>query len=126
MLLLDTAILVDYVRQKAEAVAFVQKRTKAELALSPIVVMELYQGARNRLELQRIKRDLNGFFLLDLTKEVADTAVRVYETYVLSHGLSIPDAFVAATALVFDLELRTYNLKDFRFIPNLRVSDSLD
>lgn len=86
MLLLDTTIVVDFVRQKSDALAFVQTRTKAELALCPIVVMELYQGARNRSELQRIKRDLKGFFLLDLTKEVADVALSLYETYVLSQG----------------------------------------
>ncbi len=32
---------------------------------------------------------------------------------------------IAATALVYDLELRTYNLKDFHFIPGLKVSNSL-
>lgn len=43
------------------------------------------------------------------------------ETYSLSHKLSIPDAIIAATALVYDLELYTLNLKDFRFIPGLTL-----
>lgn len=33
--------------------------------------------------------------------------------------LSIPDALIAATALVYDVELYTLNLKDFCFIPGL-------
>ena len=41
--------------------------------------------------------------------------------YSLSHKLTIPDALIAATALVNDLELYTLNIKDFRFIENLRL-----
>ncbi|MBK7896587.1 MAG: PIN domain-containing protein [Anaerolineaceae bacterium] len=43
------------------------------------------------------------------------------ETYSLSHKLSIPDALIAATALVHNLELFTLNIKDFRFIPGLTL-----
>jgi predicted nucleic acid-binding protein len=43
------------------------------------------------------------------------------ETYSLSHKLSIPDALIAATALVHDSELFTLNVKDFRFIPSLTL-----
>lgn len=35
-------------------------------------------------------------------------------------------ALIAATALVFDLELKTHNLKDFQFIPTLKVSSDLE
>ena len=41
--------------------------------------------------------------------------------YSLSHKLTIPDALIAATALANDLELYTLNIKDFRFIENLRL-----
>ena len=40
--------------------------------------------------------------------------------------MGIPDTIIAATALVYDLELKTYNLKDFRFIPTLKVSNELE
>ena len=39
--------------------------------------------------------------------------------------MGLGDTLIAATALVFNLELRTFNLKDFRFIPTLQVSNSL-
>ena len=43
------------------------------------------------------------------------------EAYSLSHKLSVPDALIAATAIVHDVELYTLNVKDFRFISNLRL-----
>ena len=41
--------------------------------------------------------------------------------YSLSHKLSIPDALIAATALNYDIELYTYNIKDFRFIDGIKL-----
>nr|MDQ2686882.1 PIN domain-containing protein [Armatimonadota bacterium] len=41
--------------------------------------------------------------------------------YRLSHGLLIPDALIAATALVHDIPLLTKNQRDFRFIAGLRL-----
>ena len=43
------------------------------------------------------------------------------ETYSLSHKLTIPDALIASTALVYSLDLYTFNLKDFRFITGLNL-----
>ena len=45
------------------------------------------------------------------------------ETYSLSHKLTIPDALIAATAIVHDIELYSLNLKDFRFITGLNSSN---
>jgi predicted nucleic acid-binding protein len=46
------------------------------------------------------------------------------ETYSLSHKLSLPDALIAATALVHDLKLYTLDVKDFRFIAGLELHQS--
>ena len=41
--------------------------------------------------------------------------------YSLSHKITIPDALIAATALVHDISLYTLNIKDFRFIEELNL-----
>jgi len=38
-----------------------------------------------------------------------------------SHGLQIPDALIAATAICHDMELLTYNVKDFKFIQGIKL-----
>ncbi len=37
------------------------------------------------------------------------------------YGLNLPDALIAATALVYDAILVTRNIRDFQRIPNLRL-----
>ncbi|MEA2049849.1 MAG: hypothetical protein U9O56_03890 [Campylobacterota bacterium] len=46
------------------------------------------------------------------------------EKYSLSHGMGIYDTIIAATCLVYDLPLWTYNQKDFRFIDELELKDA--
>ena len=41
--------------------------------------------------------------------------------YSLSHNLDLPDALIAATAIVSDLELYTLNLKHFKYIDDIKL-----
>ena len=43
------------------------------------------------------------------------------QTYALSHGLQIPDALIAATALAFNIPLLSKNQRDYRFIVGLSL-----
>ncbi len=52
---------------------------------------------------------------------VSDQFIELMENYSLSHKLSIPDALIASTALVYKIDLYTLNLKDFYFIENLNL-----
>ena len=126
MILLDTNILIDYFRGKQPAIDFINKHPKENLAITSIIVMELYKGSLNKLEFDKIKKTLKGFLIIDLNETVSQLALRLSERYALSHTMEIPDTLIAATALVYDLELKTHNLKDFQFIPTLKVSSDLE
>jgi predicted nucleic acid-binding protein len=41
--------------------------------------------------------------------------------YSKSHGLAIPDAIIAATSLVCNINLFTLNVKDFTFIKGITL-----
>jgi len=47
--------------------------------------------------------------------------IGLMEAYALSHKLTLPDALIAATAIAYKLDLYTLNIKDFRFISELRL-----
>jgi hypothetical protein len=53
--------------------------------------------------------------------DVSELAVSMIESYSKSHGLKIPDAIIAATALSLEIKLFTLNLKDFRYIDGLKL-----
>jgi tRNA(fMet)-specific endonuclease VapC len=78
--------------------------------------MELYYGALNKLELQRIRKNLAAFHIIHISTTISETATHLIGRYAKSHNLQIPDALIAATALERDCELMTLNIRDFRFI----------
>jgi predicted nucleic acid-binding protein len=71
-------------------------------------------------------RELQRFFqrctLLPVTATVSQIAFQLMESFYLSHGLILPDALIAATALEHNLTLYTRNTRHFRMIPRLKVS----
>ena len=125
LLIVDTNIIIDYLKNKPVVLAFVNNHGKENIALCPIVVMEIIQGVLNKSDLQSTLKKLDGFASLELNQTIVEVAIQLQKDFLLSHHLSIPDSVVAATSLVYALELRTYNLKDFRFIPQIAVSNSL-
>ena len=81
--------------------------------------MELFQGAKDKSELSKIEKELNAFNRLAFHNEIAELSTRLLRTYCLSHNLKIADSIIAATCLVFNIPLFTYNRKDFRYIPDI-------
>jgi predicted nucleic acid-binding protein len=47
--------------------------------------------------------------------------MQLFDAYRLSHGIAIPDCFIGSTAKILNLELFTYNLKDFKYIQKLKL-----
>jgi predicted nucleic acid-binding protein len=44
-----------------------------------------------------------------------------FQDHRLSHSLALADAFIAAAAKILDIELFTYNVKDYKFINQLNL-----
>jgi predicted nucleic acid-binding protein len=88
--------------------------------VSDVVCAELYFGARNKRELSDIVADINNLTILPISSKISALAVELVKQYCLSHKLKLPDAQIAATALLYDAKLFTLNRKDFTFIPNLK------
>lgn len=57
--------------------------------------------------------------------DISELATNMIEKYAKSHGLGIPDALIAATAICHSIELLTYNVKDFKFIDSLKLYDPI-
>lgn len=118
--LVDTDILIDASRQINEAIACLDRIEKqSTLAISVITQMELIVGCRNKTELRKIDKFLKRFQIVKLNETISGTASDLLRQYRLSHGLLIPDALIAATALHFDQSLITKNQRDYRFISGL-------
>ena len=120
-ILCDTDVIIEYLKGNEATKKIFDKLKNKSIALSAITLMELFYGALNKRELNKIKRALSEFDILLLNEDITKIAVDLIEKYSKSHGLKIPDALIASTAIYYDITLWTYNVKDFRFIDNLKL-----
>lgn len=121
MILCDTNILIEFYKNNPLIVQELRKIGQNQIAISAITQGELYFGALNKNELRTIKRHLATLHLIPIDSAISHKFLELMEAYTLSHKLSIPDALIAATALIHQLDLYTLNLKDFRYIPGLKL-----
>jgi len=122
----DTDVLIDYFDagqlRHNDTKNIIEERISLNLvAISAITKMELLIGASNKTELNQIDKLTKRLGLLLINDEITRKALELIKTYRLSHGLAIPDAIIAATAIISELELFTYNQRDFKFISGLKL-----
>lgn len=119
MILCDTNIFIHAFNGNAQTILDLQKIGFENIVLSSITVMELFQGMGNKKELSRMKSRIKYYDVIEFDKQVSKLAQKLIENYSLSHGLMIPDAIIGATAVIHEIPLFTYNVKNFRYIPDL-------
>jgi predicted nucleic acid-binding protein len=121
MILCDTDVIIEYMKGSEVAKKEILKIEIKNIAVSSVSLMELFYGALNKRELNKIKKALNNFKIIYVDTEISNKAVELIEKYSKSHGLEPPDALIGATAIVRNIELFTYNIGDFRFIDGLKL-----
>ena len=120
MILVDTNIFIEYYKNNLAICEILERIDPQEIVVNDVVCAELYFGARNRRELADIVADMEKLTVLTISSKISKLAVELVKQYCLSHKLKLPDAQIAATALLYNAELFTLNRKDFAYIPNLK------
>ncbi len=118
-MLLDTCIVIDLLRGRKEALAFIVGLSTAP-SLSAVTATELIAGVRNARERREIERLLHLYVIQDIELEIASLAGDYVRQYGPSHGVDPIDALIAATAKTRNLDLATLNLKHFPMFQRLR------
>ena len=100
--ILDTAGFIDHFRGLAAATAYIQRLSVTQRATTDVTVIELYKGAVNREQLTTIVRFLerNHVTRIPVSAAASQRAVTLLHDYVLAHSLGIPDALIAAIAVL--------------------------
>ena len=119
--LCDTCILIDYLKGVIDIQQKLLKDRKQGLGMSSVTYMELMVGALNKREAGIIKKAFSDFEIVEISESISARARNLVENYAKSHGLLIPDALIAASALELQIPLYTANIRDFRFIPDLSL-----
>ena len=120
VVLCDTNIFIEIYRGNAGIFNQLKKIGLNNIAVSHITCGELLFGARNKMELIKIKKELNALTVFPIEKEISKSAIDLIEKYSLSHKLSLPDALIGANAIHYNIEHFTLNVKDFSYINSIR------
>ena len=124
MILCDTNILIEFYKNNTAIIQELRQIGSQNLTISIITRAELYYGALNKNELNRIQEHLDLLQNIPIDRPISEQFIQLMAQYSLSHKLTIPDAMIAATALTHNISLYTLNLKDFRFIQGLKIYQS--
>ncbi len=121
MVLCDTNVFIHAFNGNATAIEQLKTIGLEQIAMSAITLMELYQGMGNKTELGQMKKKLHYYDIVHVDSSISKIAIELIENFNLSHGLQIPDAIIGASAIVYNIPLYTYNIKDFNFMPNINI-----
>ena len=121
LILCDTNIFISWFRGDLETLTRLESIGLNHILIPSVAVMELIQGTRNKTESIQLKKKLRAYHIIHFNEATSKLTIELIEQFRLSHGLLIPDAIIAATAITFNLKLFTYNLKDFKFIPGIQI-----
>jgi len=121
VILCDTNIFIEIYRGNEKVIRVIEDLSQNRIAISDVTAAELLYGARNKNELNLIKQDIQSVQTLAITPEISQLAVELVGDYSLSHNLNLPDALIAATAIVYQKSLFTLNEMDFKFVKDLHL-----
>lgn len=118
----DTNTVIYYLQQQfsLEAEKFMDCIVEDSFpCISPITEIELLcWKSANENDLDLLKRFVNDAIVIELEKAIKLKTAEIRK----QHRLKLPGAIIAATALVYDLELLTHNIKDFAGISQLKIA----
>lgn len=121
-MIIDTTLTIDFLRRRAEAIAFLDEiRAQKGLLTHPVVIAETLQGARNRREQRAIGAFLGCFEIVDIDAADVRDSIERLKQYSLSHGVGWHDCLIAATAARLNVEVATLNDRDFACFGDVRV-----
>jgi tRNA(fMet)-specific endonuclease VapC len=116
---LDSCIVIDYINGKLD----LADSLSDSYCFNSIVDMEVIVGAKNKRDLHTINKKLSNFNLIDIDQDILNLARDLINKHSLSQNMTIYDAIIAATCMVYDISLWTYNKKDFKYLKDLTLID---
>ena len=119
--LIDTNTVIDYMGRKLSDKGMTFMDSVIDLvpnvSINPKIEVLGFNASASQYRILTDFMDDSSIF--ELTEEVADSCIDLRKKY----KTKLPDAIIAATALVYEFTLITRNVSDFKKIKNLKIVD---
>ncbi|MDX1995397.1 MAG: PIN domain-containing protein [bacterium] len=114
--LLDTNILIDFMRGFPPAVAWMNANRNLRFVLHALVRMEMISGTKNGSEQASVEKLLSLFPILFPNEDDARWAMQQFEVVHLKSQIEIIDCLLAATSVRLNVAIYTRNVKHLRVV----------
>ncbi len=122
----DTNTAIYYLQQQfpLNAEQFIDDLLKTELpVISAITEIELLcWKTANENDLQLLHSFINDAVVIELEQPIKTKTAEIRKL----HSIKLPDAIIAATAIVYDLILVTRNTGDFKKISGIKIANPFE
>jgi tRNA(fMet)-specific endonuclease VapC len=120
-MVIDTGVFVDYLRKKDKSTTILATLPNdLSIFVSSVTVYELMMGATDIQKKKDVEILLSDIPVLPFTNEVSLKAAEIYHNLRRQNLLiEFRDIFIGATAIIFQLPIKTLNLKHFQRIESL-------
>ncbi|MBI2966194.1 MAG: PIN domain-containing protein [Bacteroidetes bacterium] len=118
-ILVDTDILIKVYRGNKEKKLQVDA-IRGEIAISVITALELFQGANSAKRVYELSKQLKAYHILHIDHTISIKALHLTRQSLPGNLLLPPDALIAATSLIYGLDIFTDNKADFINIAGIR------
>ena len=119
--LIDTNVVIDYLGRKlpVQGMDFMNTIIDNIPNVSVVTKIELLGFKAPAEHYQLLTQFMEDANVLDLLSNVVDASIEIRK----DHKTKLPDAIIAATAIVYNLVIISHNVSDFRNITGLQVID---
>lgn len=121
MYVIDSDILIDYLRLHDKAINFLDNLNRNERCIAFLTAFELLKGCSNKEQEARINKFIKQFPVLNLNTDISKLALQLFRVHRWTNGLGIADSLIAATAIKHKYQLVTRNIKHYQNIKELKI-----
>ncbi|MBC8180339.1 type II toxin-antitoxin system VapC family toxin [candidate division KSB1 bacterium] len=123
-ILVDTTILIDFLRKKnkEKTLLWKLKEMYTTISISSISVFELFAGAIDNSKVKNVQSLLKWLEVVEFDEELGEMAGRIFILLKMRNKIiDFRDLFIGTTAVFYNLEIATLNINHFVNIPNIKI-----
>jgi predicted nucleic acid-binding protein len=119
--IINTNAVIDYLGKKMPETGMVFMNSVIDqiLNISVVTKIEVLGFNAPAEHYQLLTNFMNDSNVIDLSNDIVEACINLRK----NHKTKLPDAIIAATAIVYNWELISHNTKDFKNIEGLKVID---
>ena len=123
--LVDTSVLIALFRKNEEARIALDSIASHEVYICDVTFLEILTGCSTAEKRDYALNYLDAYGLLNNSEKISEKSIQLMKRYCIQRVgqpvLRLPDCLIAVFAVCHNMELLTFNKKDFEFIQGVSI-----